>query len=95
MLHVLQIVQDDVTLEALKKYRRLKAAPGPLTDVEQEIQNATSVKNFADTSNQSLKGVAFPVDQEAAEKLCQLRDGLINYVQLVINYWTFLPYPFC
>lgn len=71
-------------MEGLKRYRRNKAGPAPMTEVEQEIQNATAIKNFNDTSNQSLKGVAFPIDHEAAEKLRQLREGLINYVQLVM-----------
>lgn len=77
-----------MTFEGLQRLRKLKTIPAPMTEVEQELQSVRLSENASiNPSNapvrQTLKGVAFPVDQEALERLEQFRNGLINYVQLV------------
>lgn len=44
-----------------------------------QVQTDISV----DTKQQTLQGVAFPIDSEAAEALKQFRQKKVNYVQLV------------
>ena len=36
-----------------------------------------------DTKHQTMAGVAFPIRQDAIDKLRELKDGALNYVQLV------------
>ncbi len=68
-----------------------KATPGPMTEVEMELHKVKSEeKNLQDKAlaakslaSHTLRGLAFPIDQEAQEKLAELRDGVLNYVQLV------------
>lgn len=43
-----------------------------------------------DTKQQTLQGVAFPMQREAIQALEQFRDKRINYVQLVSGLCTFL-----
>ena len=43
----------------------------------------THVNISIDTKHQTMQGVAFPIDSVAYEKLEQLREGQLNYVQLV------------
>lgn len=80
--------QDEISFEGLQRLRKLKTVPAPMTEVEQELLSVRLSENASiNPSNapvrQTLKGVAFPVDQEALERLEQFRVGLINYVQLV------------
>ncbi len=36
-----------------------------------------------DSKKQTMKGLAFPIAEDAIDKLIQLRDGKFTYVQLV------------
>ena len=36
-----------------------------------------------DTKHQTVTGISFPVDADAWDKLSDLKDGRLNYVQLV------------
>ena len=44
-------------------------------------QKATVGQNLA---AQTIRGLAFPIDRNAEDALGQLRDGQVNYVQLVV-----------
>jgi hypothetical protein len=84
-------LQEDCSLDGYKNWQKRKAGPAPLTDVERELvaahEEEAAVQERQKTANslasQTLRGIAFPVDQEAQEKLGQLRHGTITYVQLV------------
>lgn len=88
--------QEDLTSNSLTLNRNpLEPEPLPLSSIEEDLRNAKiSESNPNDlrsiTVNQTLRGVAFPVDQEALEKLQSLKNGEINYVQLVLYFFTFL-----
>jgi len=61
-----------------------------MTEVEQELQSVRLSGNATNNSSsapvrQTLKGVAFPIDQEALERLAQFQSGLINYLQLSVD----------
>jgi hypothetical protein len=78
-------------LRQYKQWLKSKTMPGPMTDVERELMAAHEEQaNLQERqrrayglATQTLRGIAFPIDQEAEEKLKQLATGLVNYVQLV------------
>ncbi|XP_062849023.1 twinfilin-1a [Trichomycterus rosablanca] len=83
-------VKDDVSLTGYKKYLTSQAAPLPLTAAEEELRQIklTEVKTDigVDTKQQTLQGVAFPLDREAMAALEKFRDKKFNYVQLKIDF---------
>ncbi|XP_037539568.1 twinfilin-1 [Nematolebias whitei] len=81
--------KDDLNLHGYKKYLTSQAAPLPLTAAEEELRqiklNEVQTDISVDTKQQTLQGVAFPIDSEAAEALKQFRQKKVNYVQLKID----------
>ena len=43
----------------------------------------TQVDISVDSKHQTMQGVAFPISREAIDKLNELKNGRVNYVQLV------------
>ena len=62
-----------------------------MTYVEQELTAAQEEeaiiqerqKNAKSLAAQTIKGLAFPIDQAVQEKLLELKSGNVNYVQMV------------
>ncbi|XP_059367043.1 twinfilin-1-like [Carassius carassius] len=83
-------VKDDVSLNGYKKYLSSQAAPLPLTAAEEELRqiklNELQTDIHVDTKQQTLQGVAFPMQREAIQALEQFRERRINYVQLEIDF---------
>uniref|UniRef100_A0A914W446 Twinfilin n=2 Tax=Plectus sambesii TaxID=2011161 RepID=A0A914W446_9BILA len=85
--------KEDCSLEGYRTWMKRKSGPAPLTDVERELvaahEEEVALQERQKTANslasQTLRGIAFPVDQEAQEKLDQLRRGGISYVQLSVD----------
>uniref|UniRef100_A0A672K2J4 Twinfilin-1 n=1 Tax=Sinocyclocheilus grahami TaxID=75366 RepID=A0A672K2J4_SINGR len=83
-------VKDDVSLNGYKKYLSSQAAPLPLTAAEEELRQIklTELQTdiHVDTKQQTLQGVAFPMQRDAIQALEQFREKRINYVQLEIDF---------
>lgn len=81
-------VPEDVNLEGYHKHLKAKAAPAPLTMAEEELEmvKRTEVRTVGvDTKHQTVRGMAFPFDNDALAALESLRDGSCNYVQLSLE----------
>ncbi|XP_048862251.1 twinfilin-1-like [Brienomyrus brachyistius] len=83
-------VKDDLSLSGYKKYLTSQAAPLPLTAAEEELRqiklNEVQTDISVDTKQQTLQGVAFPMDREAVHALEQFKEKKFNYVQLEIDF---------
>uniref|UniRef100_A0A8C1W3Z7 Twinfilin-1 n=1 Tax=Cyprinus carpio TaxID=7962 RepID=A0A8C1W3Z7_CYPCA len=83
-------VKEDVSLNGYKKYLSSQAAPLPLTAAEEELRqiklNELQTDIHVDTKQQTLQGVAFPMQRDAIQALEQFRGKRINYVQLEIDF---------
>ncbi|KRX66882.1 Twinfilin-1 [Trichinella sp. T9] len=84
-----QVTQrEEMDLHSLQRLINQKdAGGGPLTELEEQMKsthvNQHCVNSFPGYETAVVRGVRFPVDQDALQNLCRLRDGEINYVQLV------------
>ncbi|XP_061175889.1 twinfilin-1-like [Saccostrea echinata] len=80
--------KEDVNLRGYKKHLASHDAPAPLTFAEEEKklikQNDVNTVSVHD-KHQHMTGVSFPVSEEALQKLEELRDGKITYVQLSLD----------
>ncbi|KAK3101737.1 hypothetical protein FSP39_005974 [Pinctada imbricata] len=80
--------KDDVCLEGYKKHLTSQKAPAPLTFAEEELkiikENEVNTAGVQD-KHQTVSGVSFPMTEEARQKVQELRDGLMTYVQLRLN----------
>uniref|UniRef100_A0A8K9XEF1 Twinfilin-1 n=1 Tax=Oncorhynchus mykiss TaxID=8022 RepID=A0A8K9XEF1_ONCMY len=81
---------DDVSLSGYRKYLIAQAAPQPLTAAEEELRqiklSEVQTDISVDTKQQTLTGVAFPMQRDAIQALEQFREKKINYVQLEIDF---------
>ncbi|KAK2151540.1 hypothetical protein LSH36_360g02036 [Paralvinella palmiformis] len=79
----------ELSLRGYQKHVSSQKAPAPLTNAEEELEeikkNETQVDISVDSKHQTMQGVAFPISQEAMDKLNQLKHGSPNYVQLKID----------
>ncbi|KAK3576655.1 hypothetical protein CHS0354_004940 [Potamilus streckersoni] len=82
-------VQGDVSLSGYKKHLISRNAPAPLTFAEEELdlikKTEVNTSVHVDSKHQTMKGLQFPISDEALQKLQDLREGHITYVQLSIN----------
>lgn len=81
--------KSDVSSENLKhscenKSTVLSFVEYDLMQAKLEESNPTSHGTLL-ANQAALKGVSFPIDQEALEKLCLLAGGKINYVQMSVD----------
>lgn len=64
-----------------------QSAPAPLTFAEEELKLIKKTESNhhinVDTKHQTVQGLHFPLTDEARQKLDEIRQGSINYVQLV------------
>ncbi|XP_022526993.2 twinfilin-1b [Astyanax mexicanus] len=82
--------KDDVSLNGYKRYLTSQAAPLPLTAAEEELRqiklSEVQTDIHIDTKQQTLQGVAFPMQRDAIQALEQFREKRVNYVQLEIDF---------
>ncbi|KAK6177496.1 hypothetical protein SNE40_015587 [Patella caerulea] len=80
---------EDVNLKGYQKHKKSLDAPAPLTHAEEELKalkdNEVNAVVNIDTKHQTMQGVAFPLTKVAVEKLEELKNGDINYVQLSLD----------
>ncbi|XP_076369845.1 twinfilin-1-like [Tachypleus tridentatus] len=81
--------KEDASLRGYQKYLRAEKGPAPLTLAEEELQTIKRIESGTDrgidTKHQTLQGVAFPISDDAVSALFDLKEGLVNYVQLSID----------
>ncbi|VDK42898.1 unnamed protein product [Anisakis simplex] len=80
--------KNEMTLESFENWLRSKEDPGPMSEVEKELNNAlrTQKMNLPPLiAANTLKGVLFPVDQNAEEELRKLVAGEVQFVQLSVD----------
>ncbi|XP_013789907.1 twinfilin-1-like [Limulus polyphemus] len=81
--------KEDASLQGYHKYLRAEKGPAPLTSAEEELQTIKRIESGTDfgidTKHQTLQGVAFPISDDAVSALFDLKEGLVNYVQLSID----------
>lgn len=79
----------EISLRGYQKHVLSQKAPAPLTNAEEELEeikkNETQVDISVDSKHQTMQGVAFPISREAIDKLNELKNGRVNYVQLKID----------
>ena len=72
-----------------KKFLAVEAAPGPLSQAEEEqkaIKEAEARTEVSvDTKHNTLSGLAFPLQQEASDAIREYSQGSKDYVQLAID----------
>lgn len=82
--------KDELCLTGYKKHLTSQAAPLPLTAAEEELRqiklSEVQTDISVDTKQQTLQGVAFPMDHRAVKALEGFRDKKFNYVQLEIDF---------
>jgi len=79
---------EEVSLQGYKKNLVSKSAPAPLTMAEEELEliKRTEIKATSiDAKHQTLQGIAFPISQDAMDKMLMLQNGQLSYVQLSID----------
>jgi len=81
-------VIDDINLEGYKKHLVSKHAPPPLTMAEEELQdikkNEIRETGLSD-GKETMKGIWFPLTDDAVHKMKQFVSEEIAYLQLSIN----------
>ncbi|KAL2103127.1 hypothetical protein ACEWY4_002295 [Coilia grayii] len=81
---------DDVTLHGYKQFLISQAAPKPLTAAEEELRqiklNEVQTDVSTETKQQTLQGVAFPMQRDAMQAMERFKARKINYVQLEIDF---------
>jgi len=82
-------VKDDVSLQGYMKHIAASNCPAPLTFSEEELQNIkkseTGVDISIDTRHQTIQGLAMPISDAAIEKLFDMKEGIVDYIQLSID----------
>ncbi|XP_037386110.1 twinfilin-2 isoform X2 [Talpa occidentalis] len=82
-------VKDDLSFAGYQKHLSSCAAPAPLTSAERELQqiriNEVKTEISVESKHQTLQGLAFPLQPEAQRALQQLKQKMINYIQLKLD----------
>ncbi|PIK54199.1 Twinfilin-1 [Apostichopus japonicus] len=83
-------VPDDISLHGYKKHLAVKAAPGPLSALEEDIKYVNELEGgrahiSVDSKHETMKSVGFPVVREALEALRDFKNKKVNYVQLLLD----------
>lgn len=80
-------LQTDVSLSGYKAHLVSQSAAAPLTFAEEELklvkETETNHHINIDTKHQTVQGINFPLSQEALDRINDIKDKTINYVQLV------------
>lgn len=81
--------KEDISLQGYYKHIQSEKAPAPLTGAEQEllaIKRSESGANIGiDEKHQTIQGLLFPIADDALSALKDLKENVINYVQLSID----------
>uniref|UniRef100_A0A3Q0SMG4 Twinfilin actin-binding protein 2b n=1 Tax=Amphilophus citrinellus TaxID=61819 RepID=A0A3Q0SMG4_AMPCI len=82
-------VEEDVCFQGYLRHRSSCSSPAPLTAAEQELQRIriteVTMEFGLDKRAQTLRGLAFPLQEEAKRALQQLKQKRINYIQLRLD----------
>ncbi|XP_007950236.2 toll-like receptor 9 [Orycteropus afer afer] len=82
-------VKDDLSFAGYQKHLSSCAAPAPLTSAERELQqiriNEVKTEISVESKHQTLQGLAFPLQPAAQRALQQLKQKMINYIQLKLD----------
>uniref|UniRef100_A0A2K6PK49 Twinfilin actin binding protein 2 n=1 Tax=Rhinopithecus roxellana TaxID=61622 RepID=A0A2K6PK49_RHIRO len=82
-------VKDDLSFAGYQKHLSSCAAPAPLTSAERELQqiriNEVKTEISVESKHQTLQGLAFPLQPEAQWALQQLKQKMVNYIQLKLD----------
>uniref|UniRef100_A0A2K5NR01 Twinfilin actin binding protein 2 n=1 Tax=Cercocebus atys TaxID=9531 RepID=A0A2K5NR01_CERAT len=82
-------VKDDLSFAGYQKHLSSCAAPAPLTSAERELQqiriNEVKTEISVESKHQTLQGLAFPLQPEAQRALQQLKQKMVNYIQLKLD----------
>ncbi|XP_077384564.1 twinfilin-2 isoform X2 [Festucalex cinctus] len=87
-------LEEDVSLSGYQRHVSLCTGPAPLTLAEQELQRIkltegrvkqVTAENSVDSKQQTLQGLAFPLQEPARQALKQLAQKQINYIQLRLD----------
>ncbi|WAR25043.1 TWF1-like protein [Mya arenaria] len=86
--------EADVSLAGYKKHLEHQSSQAPLTAAEEELEyikhNETRTDIHIDTKHQTMKGLAFPISDEAAHKIVDFHQDKISYVQLKLDLSVFI-----
>uniref|UniRef100_T1IMS1 ADF-H domain-containing protein n=1 Tax=Strigamia maritima TaxID=126957 RepID=T1IMS1_STRMM len=78
-----------ITDELFASVRVIANAPGPMTQAEEELEllkkTEVGVEIGIDTKHQTIQGVVFPISDEVINKLFDLKEDKINYIQMTID----------
>lgn len=81
--------KNDTTLESFERWLGSRSEKGPLTEIERELDAATHERTGGGRhqvlASQAMRGISFPVDQDALAALQDLVSGHVNYVQLAVD----------
>jgi len=81
--------REEVSLAGYKKFLAVEAAPGPLSQAEEEqkaIKEAEARTEVSvDSKHNTLSGLAFPLQPEATVAIREYSQGTKDYVQLAID----------
>lgn len=82
-------VKEDISLSGYKKHLVSQSAQAPLTAAEQELQQIkeSEVRTdiHIDTKHETMKGLQFPISEDAAHCLVDFMEEKVTYVQLKLN----------
>ncbi|KAH3827887.1 hypothetical protein DPMN_129831 [Dreissena polymorpha] len=82
-------VEADVTLVGYKKHLEHQSSNAPLTAAEEELkyikQNEVRTDVHIDSKHQTMKGLQFPISDEAAHKIIDFLQDKLTYVQLKLD----------
>ncbi|XP_055130832.2 twinfilin-2 [Symphalangus syndactylus] len=82
-------VKDDLSFAGYQKHLSSCAAPAPLTSAERELQqiriNEVKTEISVESKHQTLQGLAFPLQPEAQRALQQLKQKMVNYIQMKLD----------
>lgn len=78
-----------MSLAGFKAHMRAQSAPAPLTFAEEELKIIKETESnhhiTVDSKHQTVQGLSFPITDEAYDRISDIKQGSINYVQLVSN----------
>lgn len=81
--------KEDISLQGYHRHLREATDPAPLTFAEEELQmikkNESRVDIAVDSRHQTLQGLVFPISDDAIAALFDMKNGILNYVQLSID----------
>ena len=81
--------KEEATLQGYRRTLADRKAPAPLTQAEEELALVKTTESRADISvdskTQTLGGVAFPLSEDAARALIELKHHKNHYVRLAIG----------